>query len=780
MNSLYTVLTRRRGLSWLAVLVAVPVTLAAAPAASAAIGELVQKPGAIGCIAAPVPATDCATGRVLTGASDLALSPDGKQAYVATAGDPPSDPGGVAIFDRDPATGVLTQRAGAAGCVTQGGAAGACQNASALEYPGFVSVSHDGRNVYVVAAGTTESSIAIFDRDMTTGNLTQKPGTAGCVSDDGSGGLCAEARWVGTARNLALTSDGTSAYVGSLIFFGGGGGVATFDRDPVTGALTQKAGTAGCVTENGSGGQCTQGRVVSDAIDVATSPDTKNLYVMSGSGGVSVFDRNVATGALTQKPGREGCITESGSEGTCTPGRGVRFVEALTVSADGSHAYLAANGTLVVFDRDPYGALTQKAGPAGCVAADAANGCAVWHGLRSVVDVVASGDGHSVYTAARDGVGVSSGIGIFDRDTLTGELTQKGGTAGCVTEDGSAGQCAVGTGLTDVRRVVLSGDDADLYGVATTDLVTDPGGSISIFDREGGTLPETTIIAGPADGQTVAGAPTFGFVSSAAGSTFVCAVDGGAAFGCASPYTTPALAFGAHTFSVVAIDPRQNVDPTPATRSFLVGLPPPPPPAAPPPPAPPPPPPPLPPLAAAAPVNVVAPTIEGRVLVGRRVSCDRGRWTGTAPITYAVRWLRNGRVVASGVRHRVAAADGSRQLRCRVVASNAAGSAQATSVAVRPRFEVLLIRRSGALLRRPGVPRNEGCRGTIALTLLKGEKVLARRTVRLRTTCRWSATLRVRREQVGTAKRLKLRQRFSGNDYNNPGVVTEWVTVPRA
>ena len=774
MSSLRNDLTRR--CSWLAVLTAVTATLVAAPAASAAIGELVQKPGAIGCIAAPSLATDCAAGRVLAGASDLALSPDGKQAYVVAAGGAPSDPGGVAIFDRDPASGVLTQRAGAAGCFTQGGSAGVCQDARALEYPESVSVSHDGRNVYVVADGPQQSSIAIFDRDMTTGNLTQKPGTAGCVSDDGSGGLCVDARSMNSPQRVALTSDGTSAYVGLSVFFGGGGGLAVFDRDPVTGALTQKPGAAGCVTDDGSGGQCTEGRFVSPAVNVTTSPDAKNLYVMSSPDGVSVFDRNVATGVLTQKPGREGCITDSGSAGTCTAGRGVGFAQAMTVSGDGLHAYLAASGTLAVFDRDPYGALTQKAGAAGCVAADSANGCAVWHGLRSVFDVAVSGDGHSVYAAVLDGVGVNSGIGIFDRHALTGALTQKAGTAGCITEDGSVGLCAVGEGLTNVRRVVLSAGDANVYGVASTpDLVGSPGGAVSIFDREGGTLPETTIVAGPADGQTVFGAPTFEFVSSAAGSTFLCAVDGAAALACASPYTTPALGAGAHTFSVVARDPRQNVDPTPATRSFVVtALPPPPPPPPPPAPAPPPPAP------VGAPVNVAAPTIEGRALVGRRVSCARGRWTGGDPMTYAVSWLRDSKVVGSGARYRVAASDRSRRLRCRVVASNAAGSAAAISLALRPRTEVLVIRASGGLRLRPGVPRSEGCRGTMALTLLNGRKVLARRTVRLRVTCRWSATLRASRVQVGTAKRLKLRQHFSGNDYTRSGVNTEWVTVPRA
>ena len=43
-----------------------------------------------------------------------------------------------------------------------------------------------------------------------------------------------------------------------------------------------------------------------------------------------------------------------------------------------------------------------------------------------------------------------------------------------------------------------------------------------------------------------------------------------------------------------------------------------------------------------------------------------GPLDGTEPMTYAVRWLRNGKVVASGERYRVARAMSRRQLRCRV------------------------------------------------------------------------------------------------------------------
>jgi uncharacterized protein YggU (UPF0235/DUF167 family) len=81
--------------------------------------------------------------------------------------------------------------------------------------------------------------------------------------------------------------------------------------------------------------------------------------------------------------------------------------------------------------------------------------------------------------------------------------------------------------------------------------------------------PETTIDAGPA-GTTGDATPTFEFSASETGSSFECSVDGGAFAPCSSPYTTPLLADGAHTFAVRAIDAAGHSDPTPAARSFTV------------------------------------------------------------------------------------------------------------------------------------------------------------------------------------------------------------------
>jgi hypothetical protein len=81
--------------------------------------------------------------------------------------------------------------------------------------------------------------------------------------------------------------------------------------------------------------------------------------------------------------------------------------------------------------------------------------------------------------------------------------------------------------------------------------------------------PDTTITAGPS-GPTADSTPTFTFDSSEPSSTFQCSLDGGAFAACGSPFTTTALADGAHTVAVKAIDSALNEDASPATRTFSV------------------------------------------------------------------------------------------------------------------------------------------------------------------------------------------------------------------
>ncbi len=60
-----------------------------------------------------------------------------------------------------------------------------------------------------------------------------------------------------------------------------------------SGALTQLAGTDGCVSETGTGGVCADGKALDGAISVAVSRDGKHVYVASSiSDAVAVFSRN--------------------------------------------------------------------------------------------------------------------------------------------------------------------------------------------------------------------------------------------------------------------------------------------------------------------------------------------------------------------------------------------------------------------------------------------------------------------------------------------------------
>jgi hypothetical protein len=81
--------------------------------------------------------------------------------------------------------------------------------------------------------------------------------------------------------------------------------------------------------------------------------------------------------------------------------------------------------------------------------------------------------------------------------------------------------------------------------------------------------PETSIVSGPS-GPTSDNTPTFTFQSSEASSTFTCSVDSAPFDDCTSPFTTPLLGEGPHSFAVKAIDADLNEDPTPDSLSFSV------------------------------------------------------------------------------------------------------------------------------------------------------------------------------------------------------------------
>jgi DNA-binding beta-propeller fold protein YncE len=460
----------------------------AAPAAAWAAGELNQKPGTAGCISETGSGGACQDGAAVDGVVAVQVSPDGRNVYTGAF----SGIGGVAIFDREAATGALAQKPGTAGCVASSGSD--CTPGTRLGSVVDVALSPDGLNVYAVSL--FGSAVLTFDRDPTTGGLTQKAGPAGCTTDALVMG-CTDGNALDLASGVAVSHDGANVYVVSQ----GSDALAIFDR-AADGVLTQKAGMAGCISEDGSGGACQDGKALVNPLKVTAAADIDNgdVYVASGGnspldkGAVAVFDRGLM-GAPIQKVGTFGCVSDDGTGGACQDGRALQAVHDVAVSPDGANLYAATirGDAVVIFDRDEEGALTQKAGPAGCVSETGTGGdCQDGIALDAAQAVAASPDGRNVYVGAGGSVaGESDAVSSFDRDPSTGALTQKPGLEGCASEGGTGGACRDVFGLDDVNGLAVSPDSESLYTAAQA------SDAVAIFDL--GPLPEPGGPSTPAD-----------------------------------------------------------------------------------------------------------------------------------------------------------------------------------------------------------------------------------------------------------------------------------------
>jgi DNA-binding beta-propeller fold protein YncE len=188
-------------------------------------GALTQRAGPEGCIGSS--ALQCADGRVLLDPRSVTLSPDGKHVYAASGNND-----AVAVLQRNPATGALTQLSGEQGCISADGM-GPCARVRALDFPSSVAVSKDGKNAYV--ASYYGHAVAVLQRETTTGALTQRTGLEGCIGE-------------------FVPGDEDEEFV--------------------------------------SGDECTVGRAFRDLVSVAVSKDGKQVYAVSAfNSGVAVLQR---------------------------------------------------------------------------------------------------------------------------------------------------------------------------------------------------------------------------------------------------------------------------------------------------------------------------------------------------------------------------------------------------------------------------------------------------------------------------------------------------------
>ncbi|MGV1048170.1 MAG: lactonase family protein [Solirubrobacterales bacterium] len=458
----------------LLLLFALPAGALGAPTATPKkpLGSLTQLAGKAGCLAdrSSKQAAKCGRARALEGPGPfmgsraIAVSPDGKNVYVAS-----SESDAVAIFKRSRKTGKLTQLSGKAGCVAVEGASG-CAAAVGLDGPNSVAVSADGRNVY--ATSRDSSSITAFRRSPKTGMLVQLPGAEGCLTElPQPTPICGTGRALLGSDVVLVSPDGNNVYAGS--FFGNA--VAVFTRNPATGGLAQPTGTAGCIAESASGG-CAAGIALGAIEGLAISGDGGAVYAGAAlSNALTVLSRDPATGALSQASGGSGCIVDV-ALGGCTTGLQLSGANAVAVSPRSGDVYVTSLFSDSVTSFTPTSSATvlaQLPGVTACTVWLRAVGCSFGHALSAPEGLVVSPDGRSLYAAAF----LTGAIDVFDRfpqagpeegelPEPAGRITQKPNRAGCVAAKSVPG-CTPGRALGGVSSIAVSPDGRFVYSTAS-------------------------------------------------------------------------------------------------------------------------------------------------------------------------------------------------------------------------------------------------------------------------------------------------------------------------
>lgn len=318
-------------------------------------------------------------------ASAVALSPDGVHLYVAGYYD-----SAVAVFSRDADSGRLTF----IGAYHDG-----VDGVDGLRGARDVIVSPDGG--HVVVAGYLEDAVAVFARDATTGALSFQQ----VVFDntDGVNGLDG-------IRSLAFSPDGGYLYTAAR----SDSAVAAFRRDAATGTLTFLAmqrdnlnGTEGLYGVRG----------------IALDPDGASLYAAGHyDDAVAVFTADGQTGLLSYLEMH--ADTDTGVDG-------LNGANAVTVSPDGGHAYVAGyyDNAVASFIRDAAtGRLTFEE-----MLQDGTGGV---DGLKGVSRLAVSPDGRHLYAAGE----YDSAIAVFSTVTDDSGDSTPSGPAG---SDGGSGGCFI-------------------------------------------------------------------------------------------------------------------------------------------------------------------------------------------------------------------------------------------------------------------------------------------------------------------------------------------------
>ena len=386
----------------------------------------------------------------------------------------------------------FSQLAGTDGCLSALGWPGTgdppCPTAGGLGDPRALALSPDGRQL-IVASGDANANyrqylgsnaLAVLNRSASNGALS----FASCVSDDGgdgrlgSDGACADGDGLWGANAVAFTPDGRWVFAAAPR----SNALTWFARDPDTGKLEQR----GCLKNFAwSEERCATEPLLGQANGVAVSPDGTLVFVVAAaSSSLTVFRLDPSSGALT----RLSCISDTGSDGVCANGSGMRGANHVVATADGGALVLAHYiGAVTSFAVDSSGVVKQR----GCLASGGASPgqCESTPSLSQARSMAVSPDGRDLYvgsdsehsgdaqtlTALRvDPSGALSANGCFERqapqpgDDATEETPEDQSDEGDEAR-ASANGCTPTRALTP-EELAVSSDGRTLFSAGGNDL----------------------------------------------------------------------------------------------------------------------------------------------------------------------------------------------------------------------------------------------------------------------------------------------------------------------
>jgi len=329
----------------------------------------------------------------------MAVSPDEANLYVASQVEDAHEGNTmerISVFRRNRSTGMVVPLHRRSACIAMGADnyRDVCAHGYGFGAPSDVTVSPDGRNVYLAGDG----GVATFSRASADGSLRQ----FGCVGVSLTADRCHPSYLPVSkdyAKALAAGHDGTSVYVLAEHWHG--------DRDTTVLEVFRR-GRGGALSRLAGDGRCFSAATVPRArcrvlpalasggtAAIAISPDGRNLYVSTltsvlsftpGPAGRLRFDRAVPLG-------RSVC--------RCTP------FAATSIAARQDRVYVesGADGRILVFIRAPRSGALERPLTGACIFASKhpPRGCSTARATTSLTALTASPDGRYLY-----------GVGYFE------------------------------------------------------------------------------------------------------------------------------------------------------------------------------------------------------------------------------------------------------------------------------------------------------------------------------------------------------------------------------